>query len=166
MVLGLSLAAFTKLHVAISLIAIGSGLLVALGLLTKRRLPVLTAVFLLTTILTSVTGFLFPIHGVTPGIVLGILSLVVLLIAVVAHYSRHESGGWRTGYIVTAMIALYFNCFVLIAQSFQKIAGLHALAPSAFKLAQLSLLLVFVALTLLIIRKSRPAPVPDPQPAL
>src|SRR5579883_2491915 len=127
MILGMSLAAFTKLHVLISLIAIGSGLIVALGLLIGRRYPILTNLFLATTILTSVTGFLFPIHGVTPGIVLGVLSLAVLLITVIAYYAKHATGTWRRIYVITAMIALYFNCFVLIAQSFQKVASLHSL---------------------------------------
>src|SRR5205823_1713264 len=104
-----------------------------------------------TTVLTSVTGFGFPIHGVTPGIVLGILSLVVLAIAIFARYARHLSGGWRRAYVITASIALYFNCFVLVVQSFQKVPALHALAPTQkeppFGIAQLTLLVLFILLT-------------------
>src|SRR5215472_9175462 len=121
MVLGLSLQAFTTLHVAISLIAIAAGLLVLLAMIGGRDLKPLTALFLTTTALTSLTGFLFPFKGVTPGIVIGILSILVLIVAVVALYSKHLSGGWRGTYVITAMLAQYFNFFVLIVQSFEKV---------------------------------------------
>ena len=150
----------TFLHVAISLIGILSGIVVGLGLLGGKRMDGLTSLFLWTTILTSVTGFIFfPFHGVTPGIVVGILSLIVLAIAWVARYSKKMDGGWRKVYVITAMIALYLNVFVLIAQSFQKVPALHALAPTQseapFKIAQLCCLLLFVIWTILASMKFR-----------
>jgi hypothetical protein len=161
MILGMSLRLFTQIHVAISIIAIASGLLVAFSLLTGKSLPKITSLFLITTILTSVTGFFFPFHGVTPGIIVGIVSLIVLILPVIAYYGKHLTGGWRRTYIITAMFALYLNCFVLVAQSFQKIPSLHALAPTgtepAFKIAQLCLLLIFIVLTFGVDRKYRPA---------
>src|SRR5215212_5845801 len=132
---------FTLIHVAISLVAIVSGLVVLLGLLTARRLDGWTMLFLLTTIATSVTGFFFPFHGITPAIIFGIISLVLLAAAVVARYARHLAGGWRWIYVVTAMLALYLNVFVLIVQLFQKVPALKALAPTQseapFAVAQL-----------------------------
>jgi hypothetical protein len=148
MVFGMSLATFTLIHVIISLIGIGSGLIVLFGMLGSKRLDSMTALFLATTVLTSVTGFFFPFEHVTPGIILGILSLIVLAIAITAHYSFRMAGKWRSIYVVTAVIALYFNCFVLIAQSFQKIPALHALAPKGneppFAIAQGILLVLFI----------------------
>jgi hypothetical protein len=118
MVLGLSLGAFTLLHVAITLIAIGSGLIVAGGMLASRRLPAMNALFLFTTVLTSLTGFLFPIHGFTPAIGVGIVSCVILAVALFAYYSKHLTGAWRWIYVVTAIASLYLNAFVLVVQSF------------------------------------------------
>jgi len=146
--------ALTFVHVAISLIGILSGIVVGLGLVVGKRLDGLTSLFLWTTILTSVTGFIFfPFHGITPGIVIGILSLIALAIAWVARYTKKMEGGWRKAYVITAMIALYFNVFVLIVQSFQKIPGLQALAPTQkeppFQIAQLACLLIFVVWTIL-----------------
>lgn len=143
---------FTFFHVLLSLIGIASGLIVALGLLASRRLDGLTAVFLITTVLTSITGFLFPIHGITPGIVIGILSLIALAIAIFARYSKKMAGAWRGTYVVTAMIALWFNVFVLIVQLFEKVPALHAIDPThsgpPFKVTQVVVLLVFVFLTI------------------
>ena len=152
----------TFLHVAISLIGIVSGIVVGFGLLSGKRMDTLTSLFLWTTILTSVTGFIFfPFHGVTPGIVVGILSLIVLAIAWVARYNKKMEGPWRKTYVVTAMIALYLNVFVLIAQSFAKVPALHALAPTqnepAFKIAQLVCLLIFLVWTTGAAIKFRPA---------
>ena len=156
MVLGLSLQAFTFLHVAISLIAIAAGLLVLLAMIGGRDLKPLTALFLVTTALTSLTGFLFPFKGVTPGIVVGILSLIVLALAMIA-----RRRGWPGTYAITATLALYFNVFVLIVQSFEKVPSLHTLAPTQtetpFKVAQLFTLVLFVVLTTLAFRKSRAA---------
>ena len=100
-----NLSPFTKLHVVLSLIGIVSGLVVMFGLLVGRRLNAWTALFLITTVLTSVTGFFFPFHGVTPAIVVGIISLVLLAVAILARYARHLAGHWRWIYVVCAMIA-------------------------------------------------------------
>jgi hypothetical protein len=150
MILGMSTAAYTILHVLISLVGIASGFIVLLGLL-KGRLPSLwNGLFLVMTILTSVTGFGFPNTKVTPGIVLGVLSLLVLAIALFALYARHLTGGWRCTYAITSMIAQYFNVFVLVAQLFEHVRALHALAPTGtetpFMVAQLLLLILFVVL--------------------
>jgi hypothetical protein len=150
---------FTIIHVIISLIAIGSGFIVLFGLVTGRRLDGWTASFLAMTAATSVTGFFFPFYGFTPAIGVGIISLVVLAIALVARYARHLAGAWRWIYVVSAMVALYLNFFVLIVQSFQKIPALKALAPTQseppFLVAQVLALLLFVVLTILAAIKFR-----------
>jgi len=115
----------TLIHVGISLIGIGSGLVVVYGFLTGKTLRGWNLLFLTTTIATSVTGFFFKFKGVTPGIVVGAVSLVVLAVAVVAFRK-----GWAKTYIVTASLAEFFNVLVLIVQSFQKIPVLHGLAPT------------------------------------
>ena len=148
-----NLSPFTKLHVVISLIGIVSGLVVMFGLLVGRRLNAWTALFLITTVLTSLTGFFFPFHGVTPAIVVGIISLIVLAVAIVARYACHLAGAWRWIYVVTAMISLYLNVFVLIVQLFQKVPALKALAPTQseppFAVTQLVVLALFVLLTII-----------------
>ena len=120
----------TLIHLAISLGAIVTGLM-ALAAMLKGRTPVtLTAIFLGLTVLTSATGFLFHNTAVTPGMVIGVISLVVLAVALFAIYGRRLAGRWRAAYVVTATSALYLNAFVLVIQSFVKIPPLHALAPS------------------------------------
>jgi len=160
MMLGMSLETFTLVHVVISLIGIVTGLMVFAGMLQAKRLDGLTATFFATTVLTSVTGFMFPFKGVTPGIVVGGLSLVTLGIAIFARYGGHLAGGWRAAYVVTAGIGLYFNCFVLVVQSFEKIPALHALAPTQkeapFGIAQLALLAIFVVLIIGGVKKFHP----------
>lgn len=145
-----SLATFTVVHVAISLAAIVSGFVVLFDMLKGRHRDGWVAFFLTTTVLTSVTGFGFPIHGLTPGHVVGVLSLIVLAFAIYGLYVKHLSGSWRTAYVVNSVVALYFNFFVLIAQSFQKIAFLKALAPTQseapFAVAQLAALIAFAVL--------------------
>ena len=164
MVLGMSLSAFTMLHVTISLIGIGTGFIVLFGLINGRLLSPWNAVFLVTTILTSLTGFAFPNDKITPGIILGILSIIVLAIALVALYAFHLRGVWRRTYAITAMIALYFNVFVLIAQTFEHVPAFHALAPTGtetpFKVAQLLLLVLFAVLISAAAKKFR-----NPTPA-
>jgi hypothetical protein len=159
MVLGMTLATFTIIHVLISLIGIGTGLIVLFGLLNGKLLSPWNGIFLLFTILTSVTGFLFPYEKMTPGIILGILSMIVLVIALFALYVFHLKGVWRTTYVVTAMIALYFNCFVLIAQTFMKVPFFHALAPTGtegpFKIAQLLLLIIAITLIVMAVKRFR-----------
>jgi len=157
MILGMSTSTFTLVHVLLSLAGIGSGFIVVFGLLSRRNLNGWTAIFLSTTILTSVTGFLFPLHGVTPGIILGVLSLIVLAATIAARYAFHLSGAWRSTYVISAIIALYFNCFVAIVQSFEKVPALHELAPNGkeppFLAAQLLLLVLFVVLGVLSVKK-------------
>jgi hypothetical protein len=151
MILGLSTAAFTQLHVLISLIGIAAGLLALFGLLGGKLYRLMISLFLITTVLTSVTGFLFPFHGMTPGIILGILSMIALLLAIWALYIGKLEGAWRGTYVVTSSLALWFNFFVLIAQSFAKIPALRAIAPSqaspAFGITQAVVLIVFLWLT-------------------
>lgn len=151
---------FTQVHVVISLIAIVAGLIVAFGLLTAKRLDGWTLLFLVSTLATSVTGFFFPFHGFTPAIGVGIVSLVVLAVAIFARYGRKLAGTWRWIYVVTAMIALYLNVFVLIVQLFQKVRALKALAPTQseppFLIAQVVTLVVFLVLTILAMRRFRP----------
>src|SRR6202171_2519159 len=130
MILGMSLSTFTTVHVIISLIAIVSGIIVMFGLLTSKRMPGLTAIFLFFTILTSATGFLFPFEKLLPSHMIGILSLVLLAIACLALYGMKLSGAWRSVYVVTAMISLYLNIFVLIIQGFLKVDALKALAAT------------------------------------
>ena len=151
--------ALTLVHVAISLAGIFAGLVVLFGLIGGKRLDGWTAVFLITTIATSVTGFFFPFHGITPGIVIGVLSLVILAFAVVARYQRQMAGVWRKTYVITGALALYFNVFVLIAQSFQKIPALKKVAPTQseppFAIAQLVVMAAFIVLTVLAVKNFR-----------
>jgi hypothetical protein len=164
MVLGMSLSTFTMVHVIISLIAIVSGIIVMFGLLGSRRMPGLTAIFLLFTILTSATGFLFPFEKLLPSHMIGILSLVLLAIACIALYVMKLSGAWRWVYVVTAMISLYLNVFVLIIQAFLKVGPLHALAPSVppseppFAILQGIVLVFFVIVIIGAVRRFRPMP--------
>ena len=163
MVLGMSLATFTLLHVIISLIAIVAGLIVMYGLLGSNRMPGLTGVFLLFTILTNATGFLFPFEGFKPSYAIAILSLVLLAIACIALYGMKLAGAWRWIYLVTAMLSLYFNVFVLVIQSFLKIPALTALAPGnppsgpVFAAVQGIVLLFFIFVIVRLVRRYRPA---------
>jgi phosphoglycerol transferase MdoB-like AlkP superfamily enzyme len=162
MIAGLSIENFTILHVAISLIGIVSGLIVLFGMLRARRLPGWTALFLATTVLTSVTGFMFPINGLTPAIVVGVISIVILAIALMALYVKHLSGAWRRIYVTTALAALYFHVFVLIVQSFQKVPALQKLAPTQseppFSVTQGVVLVAFLVLGTMAARRFRPGP--------
>jgi hypothetical protein len=150
---GSFLTAYTIFHVAISLLAILSGFVVLFGLLTNKRLEARTKFFLITTVLTSVTGFFFPVHHFMPSHGVGIISLIFLTLAIYARYARGLAGGWRKTYVITAMISFYLNFFVLIIQSFQKVAALHDLAPTQteppFKITQLVTLIIFIILTTL-----------------
>lgn len=160
MVLGLSLAAFTLVHVLISLAAIAAGLVVVIGMLRAERLPGWTAVFLTLTLLTSLTGFLFPVKGFTPALGTGIVSTIILLAALWALYGAHLAGAWRWLYAVCAVVALYLNVFVLIVQAFLKVPPLHMLAPTGseppFLAVQIAALLVAVVAGFLAVRRFRP----------
>jgi len=151
MILGLSTSTFTLLHVLISLVGIGSGFVVMYGLLTSRRFDRWTLLFLISTAATSVSGFAFPFTHLLASHKLGILSVIVLTIAAVARYARDMSGIWRAIYVVSASVALYFNMFVLVVQSFEKSPALKALAPTQteppFIVAQGLLLTLFIVLT-------------------
>lgn len=131
-----------------------------LGFLAGRQLNGWTGLFLATTIATSVTGFFFPFHAVTPGIVLGVISLIVLAVAIVARYGLHLAGVWRSTCVVSAALALYLNVFVLVVQSFQKVPALKALAPKGteppFAVAQLIVLALFVVLTIAALKRFKP----------
>ena len=161
MVLGMPLALYTQIHVIISLVGIVSGLIVLFGMFGAKRMDGMTALFLATTALTSITGFFFPFHGVTPGIILGVLSLIVLALCIPARYTFRMAGKWRATYVITAVIALYFNCFVLIVQSFLKIGALHALAPHGneppFAIAQGILLVLFIIAGIRAVKKFKVA---------
>ena len=162
MVFGMTLATYTLIHTLISLAGIVSGFVVIFGLLASNRMNAWTAIFLVTTVATSVTGFGFPFHKLLPPHIVGIISLVILAVAIAARYAFHLAGAWRWVYVVTAAIAQYLNCFVLVVQAFQKVPALKALAPTQkeppFVVAQLAVLLLFVVLTTLATRKFRVMP--------
>lgn len=155
--------AFTLFHVAISLIAIAAGLIVMYGLLTANRMRLLTAVFLVTTIATSVTGFVFHRERILPSHIVGVISLVLLAAACLALYAYRLRGGWRRVYVAGAVISLYLNVFVLVVQAFLKVAPLHALAPSGseppFAIVQGIVLVFFVVLGVYAVRRFKPGPV-------
>ena len=162
MMLGLSLANFTLLHVVISLIAIVAGLIVMFGMLGSRSMPGLTAIFLILTILTNVTGFGFPFEQLLPSHIIAIISLVLLAVACLALYVMGLKGAWRPIYIITALLALYLNVFVLVIQSFLKIPTLTALAPGnpptgpVFGVVQGLVLLFFAIVIIGVWRRYRP----------
>lgn len=155
MILGMTTLTFV--HVALSLIGILSGFVVAFGLFTEKRFNSWTAVFLATTVATSVTGFFFPFRGLTPAGVFGIITLILLPIAIFARYGRQLAGGWRRTYVITVMIAQYLNVFVLVFQLFDKVPALKVLAPTKseppFKVTQLVVLILFVVLTVAAAKK-------------
>jgi len=151
---------YTIVHVLISLVGIFTGLIVLFGMLAGNRLDGWTKWFLITTVLTSVTGFFFPFHGFTPAIALGIMSLFVLAIAIFARCSRQLAGHWRWIYVICAVTALYFNVFVGIVQSFEKIPALQAMAPTQteppFKHTQVVVLALFILLGIVAVIRFRP----------
>jgi hypothetical protein len=160
MILGMSTATYTFLHVLISLAGIGSGFVVVSSFLTGKRLDRWSAVFLTTTALTSITGFGFPFDHLLPSHVLGIMTLAVLAFAIPARYLFHLSGGWRWVYVIGSALALYLNVFVLVVQSFEKVPALKVLAPTQkeppFIVAQLLVLLIFATLTVLAVLRFHP----------
>lgn len=166
MIFGMSMATFVQVHVVISLIAIVVGLIVMFGMLGSKSQPGLAAIFLLFTILTSATGFPIPplvIETLLPSHIIGILSLVLLAIACLALYVMKLSGPWRWIYVLTALIALYLNTFVLVIQSFLKIPALSAVAPGnppagpVFAVVQGIVLVFFVVMIIGVWRRFRPA---------
>lgn len=155
MILGMSLYLFV--HVLISLIAIAAGLIVLFGMLGNNRMDGVTLVFLVFTTATSLTGFGFPYHGISPAVTLGIVSLVVLIPTFAARYEFGLAGAWRWIYIVGAILAQWLNTFVLVVQCFRKLPALHALAPNGseppFAIAQGAVLLFYVVTGYLAVRR-------------
>jgi len=151
--MSLGLEIFTIFHVVLSLIGILAGFVVVYGLLTANRLDGWTKVFLWTTVLTSVTGYLFPFHKLLPSHIVGAISLAILALCIYSRYGRKLAGGWNRTYAITAVIALYLNVFVLVAQLFQKVPALRALAPTQserpFLITQTVVLLAFVVIGML-----------------
>ena len=158
-----AMTTFTFIHVLLSLIAIASGFVVLYGLATSSLMNGWTTVFLAATLATSVTGFFFPFHGVTPAIILGVLSVIALAGAAAARYGFHLAGAWRGVYVTASVIALYFNVFVLVVQAFAKVPALHALAPTeppsgpVFAVSQGIVLVFFVVAGILTVRRFRPS---------
>src|ERR1700756_1715213 len=163
MMLGLSLSAFTTLHVVISLIAIVAGLIVMFGMLGSQRMPALTGLFLLFTILTNVTGLMFPFEKLLPSHILSVISLVLLVIACITLYGTGLAGASRWIYVVTALASLYINVCVLVIQSFLKSPALAAVAPGTppsgpvFAVVQGIVLLFFVIMIVGAVRRFKPA---------
>jgi hypothetical protein len=157
------LKTFTLVHVAISLVGIGSGFVVMFGLLSGRRLNGWTVLFLATTVATSVTGFGLPADRLLPSHIVGIISLAVLAVAVLARYTLHLAGAWRRVYVVSAVAALYLNVFVGIVQAFQKVPALKSVAPAQseppFLVTQLVVMALFVALAIVAAIRFRTEPV-------
>jgi hypothetical protein len=162
MILGMSTATFTLLHVALSLVGILAGFIVLFGMFRSRVVEGWTAGFLAATVLTSVTGFPFPRDHILPSHIVGIISLVVLGITIFALYFRHLAGTWRWIYVVGSVVALYLNVFVAVAQAFQKVPALNALAPTPadppFIVAQVVVMGVFVVLGVVVVRLFHPLP--------
>ena len=161
MVLGMSLGTFTFLHVVISLVGIMTGLIVVAMMLQNGPIAGWSGSFLTTTILTSVTGFFFPLTAIGPPHIVGAISLVVLAVALFALYGRKLAGPWRVVYVVAAVLALYLNVFVGVVQSFAKVTYLNKLAPTGseppFGVAQVIVLILFVVIGFLATRRYHPA---------
>jgi hypothetical protein len=161
MMLGLSLSAFTTLHVIISLIGIASGIVVVYGMLNSADRMFWTALFLASTVLTSLTGFLFPFSRLLPSHIFGFISIAVLAVVLFALYAQRLAGAWRWVYVAGALVALYLNMFVGVVQSFLKLAFLQSLAPTQseapFVIAQAGLLIAFVVIGYLAVTRFYPA---------
>lgn len=159
MMLGMSLSTFTLVHVVIGLVGIGSGLIVVFGLIGGKRLEGWTALFLVTTVLTSVTGFGFPFDHLLPSHKVGIISLVVLALAILARYGFHLADAWRGIYVIGAVIALYLNVLVLVVQSFEKVPTLKAMAPTQkelpFLVVQVVVIALFVVVAIFAVKRFR-----------
>jgi len=155
------MSTFTLIHVVLSLIGIGSGLVVLYGLLRGKRMDGGTALFLATTVLTSLTGYGFKFEKLLPAHIVGAISLALLTVAIVSRYVKHMAGGWRAAYVISASAALYLNVFVLVVQLFLKVPDLHRLAPTQaeppFAIAQGTVLLLFVVLGIFAVKKFRQA---------
>jgi hypothetical protein len=162
MILGMSTSTFTLVHVLLSLVGIFAGFVVLFGMLSAKKADGWTTLFLTTTVLTSLTGFPFPRDHILPSHIVGVISLVVLAIAIFALYSRHLAGHWRWIYVVGAVVGLYLNVFVVVVQAFLKVPTLNMLAPTQseppFVVAQAVVLLIFIVLGVLAVRSFYPRP--------
>ena len=160
MILGISTSTFTLVHVVLSLLGIFAGLVVLFGMFSSKRLNGWTALFLATTVLTSATGFFFPFDHLLPSHIVGLLSLVVLAVAILALYAYHLAGAWRWIYVAGTVVALYLNVFVGVVQAFQKVPPLSALAPTQseppFVIAQVVVLVIFIVLGVFAVRSFHP----------
>jgi hypothetical protein len=145
-----NLATFTLVHTLLSVVGILAGMVVVGGLMAGVRFKGWIATYLVTTILTNATGFGFPFVVLMPSHILGVISLIILPVAVLALYSKHLAGGWRTAFVVITVVALYFNVFVLVVQLFRKVPAMIALAPTQkeppFVATQLLILALFIVL--------------------
>lgn len=161
MILGMSLATFTTVHVIVSLIGIAFGLAVAIGMTKGTSKRVWDVHFLVLTALTSATGFLFHVTGFLPSHAFGIMTLLALAVAIPALFKFRLAGRWRAAYIVTVLFALYLNVFVAVVQAFQKIPAVNAFAPTQseppFAIAQSLVLAAFVYIGYLALKRFRPA---------
>jgi hypothetical protein len=161
MIAGLSLEAFTVIHVLITFVAIGTGFPVVFGLIGSHRLPKTTAIFWVFTVLTSVTGFMFflspSVRGFSPATATGVLAAIVFLFGLFALYVKYLYGAWRWVYVVAAVMSLYLNVFVLIVQTFEKVKLINPAAPMVgppfaepqqfqFAVSQIAVLVIFVML--------------------
>ena len=159
MMLGLSLSTFTTVHIIISLIAIATGFVVLAGMLSGKSQAGWVGLFLSTSVLTSVTGFMFPFTEFLPSHGVGVIALVILAVSLLAFYAFHLAGAWRSIFVVSALISLYLNVFVLVAQGFLKVPALNALAPQGseppFLIAQIVVLAIFVGLIVLAVKRFR-----------
>ena len=164
MIWGMTTSTFTLAHVLLSVLGIGSGVVVMFGLLTGKQRDGWTGLFLATTVATSVTGFGFPIDHLLPSHKVGVISLVVLAVAIIARYVLHLRGAWRRIYVVCAAVALYLNVFVGVVQAFEKVPALSALAPGQteppFVITQLAILVLFIGLTIVAAKRFRGEPLP------
>jgi hypothetical protein len=153
---------YTIIHTLISLVAIFTGLVVLFGMLGRKRLDGYTKWFLNTAVATTVTGFFFPFHGLTPAITLGIITVPVLAITIYARYPKQLAGHWRWIYVIGAVMSLYFNLFVLVVQVFEKVPSLRAIAPtqteSPFKLTQLIVLVLSILFGIVALIRFHPEP--------
>lgn len=169
MILGMSTSTFTLVHVLISLAGIGTGFIVLNGMLNGKRLDGWTAIFLTTTVLTNMTGFLFPVERLLPSHIVGTISLVVLALTILGLYVIRLAGAGRLLYVIGSVVALYLNCFVAVVQAFLKIPALHALAPNGneppFVVAQLVVMAIFIGLGIRAAKRFRlqPAVVSGPR---
>lgn len=163
-IIGLSTSAFTTFHVILSLIGMVAGLVVVFGMLSARRCSAWTGLFLVTTVTTSVTGFMFPSSGFDAAQGVGVISLVTLAASILAFYVYRLAGAWRWIYVVSAVLALYLNVFVGVVQAFQKVPFLHPLAPKGskppFVIAQALVMAIFVILGILAVKRFHPAAAP------